>query len=269
MTGAETRATEDRIVLTWLGAAGFHVKYRGEELLLDPFLSRPMGGSRPANVEAEHFARVSLILVSHGHFDHAMDAGRLARLSGARVFAPAKTCSRLSRGGLADTRLFANERHARVEWNGVHIEVVPSRHIRCNPALVVRSLVRIVRGRLATVMFRLWRDYPKGSDSEFLLDFAGYRVLHSGSGGGDWARLSRLHPNCLLLPYSDRLDLPDYYMEAVRTLVPDTIVLDHFEDFFPPLHVSYPIEEFGIRVKREFPHIRLISPTLGVPFCLP
>ncbi len=262
------KAADGGILLTWLGAAGFHLQYRGEELLLDPLLSRPGGGAKPPDVGLEQFGRVSLILISHGHFDHAMDAGSLAKVSGARVFAPGKTCARLERSGVAGRLLFANEQHRRLDWNGARISIVPSRHIRYNPTLVARSLLRIVTGRLVLTMFRFWRDYPKGSDSEFLLDLGGYRVLFSGSGGGDWARLRSLAPHCFLLPFSDRLDLPDYYMRAVRTLLPERIVLDHFDAFFPPLHVSWPIQEFEDRVRREFPHIRTTRPELGVAFSL-
>ncbi len=268
MVETKLQNEENEITLVWLGAAGFHIKYRAEELLIDPFLSRPMGGTR-SNAKVNDFGGVSLILVSHGHFDHAMDVAELAKKSGARIFAPEKTCRRLAEDGVREASMFPNERHDRLDWNGVRIDIVPSQHIRFGIALFAKSLARIVIGGHVRSMLRLTKNYPKGSDSELLMDFRGYRLLFSGSGGGDWATLGGLEPDCFMLPFSDRSDLPDYYMHAVRELRPKTLVLHHFDDFFPPLHQEYPIEEFKNLVQLEFPHVRVITPALDVPFALP
>ena len=259
----------ERIRLTWMGAAGFHVGYRGGELLLDPLLSSPGGGASLPTAVAPDLRAVSLILISHGHFDHAMDAGRLARQTGAAVFAPRSTCDRLRSEGIAGDRLHPNERQERLAWNGITIRVVPSRHMQFDLRTAAANVVRTARGGVLLKLLRMWGAYPMGSTSEFLLDFAGYSVLFSGSGGGDWAALAALRPDCALLPYADRSDLPDYYVKALKVLSPGAVVLHHFDRVFPHLCHRDPIPEFRDRLASACPGIRLIVPEPGTPFSLP
>jgi len=259
----------DRIALRWLGTAGFHLRFRGKELLLDPFLSR-LPGARPAiRARPTDFRGVSLILVSHGHFDHAMDAAELARVSGAAVHAPLRTCAILRGQGLDPARLVPNERLSSIAWNGGTVRTIPSRHIAFDAPLIRETLVRVLRGGVLSRLLGFVRDWPLGSNSEFLLNLGGYRILFSGSGGGQWQALSALRPHCCLLPFAGRSDPGDFTLKALRLLRPETVVLHHFDDFFPSFCVEYPVEEFRRRAARELPGIRLIVPEPETDILLP
>ena len=257
------------ITLRWLGTAGFQLRHGDLELLLDPYISREEGARPAIDLSADEFAGASLILLSHGHFDHAADAADLARLSGAHVYAPAKTCRILEARGVARSALFANEEVCYFNQPGVKGRVIPSRHIKFDAALVVKTLAKIFRGG---VFFKLWpllRNYPLGSNSEFLLDFSGYRILFSGSGGGDWGALAGLAPDCLLFPFAGRTDVAEICMDAIHALSPKTVVLHHFDEFYPSFCVDYGVAAFGARLAREHPEIRLIIPEAGETFSLP
>jgi len=257
------------ITLKWLGTAGFHMKVGGREILLDPFLSRPAGASPAIKARPADFSGVSLILISHGHFDHAMDAAGLARTSGAQVYAPRQTCRILERRGVDPADLFPNEETSAFECNGVKIRIIPSRHINFDGRLVLKTVAKTLRGGIFFEMLRLSKDYPLGSNSDFLFDFAGYRVLFSGSGGGDWESLARLEPHCYLLPFAGRSDVTEYYIRALHILRPETVVLHHFDNCVPSFSVEYPVEEFRTRLERELPATRLIVPEAEEEFSLP
>jgi L-ascorbate metabolism protein UlaG (beta-lactamase superfamily) len=260
----------NRLSLRWLGTAGFHLRTGGGELLLDPYLSRIPGARPVIDFYPDEFRDVSLILVSHGHFDHAMDLAQLAGdLPEARIHAPLRTCRNLMRQGIPSSRIEPHERLASFSWHGVQIRAVPSRHIVFDPLLVWRTLRLLARGNTWPRLFRLALQYPVGSNWEILLTLQGYRVLFSGSGGGDWARLARLRPHCCLLPFAGRSDLVDYYLRALRRVRPETVVLHHFDPFFPFLCVDYPVEAFRERLSRQMPEIRLIVPEPKKAFLLP
>jgi len=248
------------ITLICLGTAGFLIQYDHQRLLLDPFFSRPAGALPVIKAIPQDFRDVSLILVSHGHFDHAMDVATVASLSGAPVYAPLKTCTILNKQGVNAAALHPNERHATVEWNGVTIQIVPSRHIRFDTPLIMKTMAKMIRG--GTFFEIAWRarHYPLGSNSDFLLNFDGYRILFSGSGGGDWKHLAQLKPDCFLLPFAGRSDLTEYYLNALALLRPKTVVLHHFDTFFPSFCVQYPVHEFQERVSELFPEIDVIVP---------
>jgi len=237
--------------------------------LLDPFISRPEGfGSRKA-YRVEDFARVSLILVSHGHFDHAADVAELSQKTAASICAPGNICSNLKQSGIKTDRLYPSEKHSQLGWNGISIRIIPSRHMRFDLSIALKNLVGTVKSGVLLMLLRLWRKYPMGSISEFLMDFGGYRVLFSGSGGANWNQLAAFQPNCLMIPFADRSDLPEFYMRAVDILRPETVVLHHFDTLFPGLFHDYPIREFSDRIHCEFPQTRLIVPSPGISFVLP
>jgi L-ascorbate metabolism protein UlaG (beta-lactamase superfamily) len=260
---------QDHINLTWLGAAGFLIRYAGAELLLDPLLSRPEGFGAGTEFGIEDFIRVSLILVSHGHFDHAGDVGEFSQKTAARICAPESICSNLKQLGIISDRLYPSEKHSHLDWNGISIRIIPSRHMRFDLSIALKNLVGTVKSGFLLMLLRLWRKYPMGSIYEFLMDFGGYRVLFSGSGGADWNKLAAFQPNCMMIPFADRSDLPDFYMRAVRILRPEIVVLHHFDKLFPGLFHNYPIQEFSDRLHCESPQTRLIIPSLGNSFVLP
>lgn len=257
------------LTLLWLGTAGFLIEYQGQKLLVDPFLSRPPGAAPALRARPEDFEDVSLLLVSHGHFDHAMDVAALALLSRAPVYAPSKTCKVLEAKGVDPALLHANEEHPSLTWNGVPIQILPSRHIRFDPPIIARTFAKMICGGTLFKIARLALAYPLGSNSDFLMDFDGYRVLFSGSGGGDWGMLARLRPDCFLMPFAGRSDLVDYYLRALKILRPTTVVLHHFDTFYPAFCVEYPVREFSDKACRELPGLRVIVPEMEKRFSLP
>lgn len=87
-TGAVRR---DRVLLSWVGCAGFALAIDGEVLLLDAWVPRGIhGGLVPTNAEELAALAPRAILVGHGHVDHAGDAHRIAELSGAVVVGTAQ-----------------------------------------------------------------------------------------------------------------------------------------------------------------------------------
>jgi len=249
-----------RIALRWLGTATVQLRFRDHELLFDPYLARPPGARPRIDARPEELAAVSLVLVSHGHFDHVQDAALVARRSGASVLAPRAALRRLAREGVRQAALRACEDHATIDWHGQPIQILPSRHIRFDLRLVARTVLQVLRGGVAPRLLRLARRYPMGSNSDFLLQLGQERILFSGSGGGDWDALARLRPTTFLLPFAGRSDVVSYYLGALRRLQPHTVVLHHFDDFFPSFSIDYPVDELRARMATELPAIRLVVP---------
>ena len=79
--------------VTWLGTAGFAVERDGHVVLLDPYLTRASLSRclwAPLRADAalaqRLVPRADAIVLSHTHFDHALDVPVIARQTGARVF---------------------------------------------------------------------------------------------------------------------------------------------------------------------------------------
>jgi len=103
---------EAGIRVTWLGTAGFAVEHAGHVLLIDPYLTRaslsrclfaPLRSD--AGLAARLVPRADAIILSHTHFDHALDAPEIARRSGARVFGSRSAIHLCRSHGLPEAQL--------------------------------------------------------------------------------------------------------------------------------------------------------------------
>jgi len=85
---------------TWLGHATFLFRSPGgKRILIEPWVA-----SNPACPEsAKKIDSLDLILITHGHSDHAADAASIARATGAHVIANYEVCLWLEEKGIQNT----------------------------------------------------------------------------------------------------------------------------------------------------------------------
>lgn len=85
---------------TWLGHSTFFFRSPGgKRILVEPWVA-----SNPAcPPEAKKIDALDLILITHGHSDHAGDAAALARATGAHVIANYEICRWLEAKGIQNT----------------------------------------------------------------------------------------------------------------------------------------------------------------------
>src|SRR5438552_17579043 len=89
-----------RLSFTWLGHATFLFQSPGgRHILVEPFVA-----SNPSCPEsAKQIDRLDLMLITHGHSDHAADAASIARATGAHVVANYEVCLWLEAKGIQQT----------------------------------------------------------------------------------------------------------------------------------------------------------------------
>ena len=85
---------------TWLGHSTFLFRSPGgKRILIEPFVA-----SNPSCPEpAKKLGELDLILITHGHSDHAGDAASIARATGAHVIANYEICLWLESKGIQNT----------------------------------------------------------------------------------------------------------------------------------------------------------------------
>ena len=113
--------------MRWLGTACFEIVLpNGKTLVIDPFVD----DSVSSPITSDQFEGCDYLFLTHGHYDHILDAGKLA----AR-FNPIIYCSQLVSESLA-VRLGVNPDQIRtvtagdiVRANGITIEVIQGTHV--------------------------------------------------------------------------------------------------------------------------------------------
>lgn len=113
----------DVLSFTWLGHATFLFRSPGgKRILIDPWIAG--NPSTPDSVKA--VGPLDLMLLTHGHGDHAGDAVTLGRSSGAQVIAPYELSLWLQRKGLQ--RVIGMNPGGTLEARGLSITMVQAFH---------------------------------------------------------------------------------------------------------------------------------------------
>lgn len=189
-----SRAQAGKPGLLWLGQSAFRITtVGGKVIVIDPFLT-----ANPKTPEAyrklEALGKVDLILVTHGHADHFLDAPALSRLNNAPVWAPAGLSQSMQTLGILPVAL-AN----RMNKGGSIQPFGPGG-------------VRITMTHAEHSSELVWRNPDTGKDEThvggepcgFLIELEnGYRIWHLGDTGlyGDMKMLGdAFKPDLLLIP---------------------------------------------------------------------
>lgn len=126
--------------LTWLGVSTVLVDDGETALLTDGFFSRPgplrvlAGRVRPdeariaAELRAAGIDRLAAVFCVHSHYDHALDAATVARLTGARLYGSGSTRAIALGHGLPADRFHEVVAGEQVEVGRVRLTALPAAH---------------------------------------------------------------------------------------------------------------------------------------------
>ena len=182
-----------KVQVQWLGQAAFKITtIAGKVIVIDPYLT-----ANPKTPEAfkklEALGKVDLILVTHGHLDHFLDAPALAKLNSAPVWAPA---------GLSQS----------MQTLGI---LPPAQANRMNKSGSITPFgpgVRITMTHAEHSSELVWRNSETGKDEThvggepcgFVIELEnGFKIWHLGDTGvfGDMKLLGEMFkPDLLLIP---------------------------------------------------------------------
>ena len=235
----DTRAAR----ITWLGTAAHAIATATTTVLVDPYVSRhrlrEVAGKR-LEPDDDAIARwipkkVDAILCGHSHYDHLLDAPRIARKTGAKLVGSASTCAFGRAEGVPESQLVEIPQHgARFEIGDVAIRFVPSKHGKIAFGRVpfpgeVRTAPRLPA--------RAWQ-YKMGGAFGLVIRAAGVRIYHNGSADLVDTELEGERADVLLVGLAGRKSTPNYLARLVRALSPEIVVPTHHDAFFAPLEAG-------------------------------
>lgn len=255
--------------ITWYGTASILLEAEDGRLLFDPFLKAlPAGAEPPALAERRRsqFQAQDTILITHGHLDHLSSIQALYQHRPCRICLTKTPHQTLLRQGFPPEKLRLIQPGDLLRFPGMAVKVLRGKHIRYDLGvirqLLSRSLTREQHIRLMQLA-RLNRQYPEEHETVFFEVYAeGKRVQLMGS-----AQLAReeAYPtdaDALVLPHQGRSDMDRHNRRIVDALQPKRILLDHYDDAFPPISAPVPVDAFVRELAGAIPTEKLLE---GIP----
>lgn len=196
---------DPKVLMYWLGQAGFVFQAGGRRLLIDPYLSDTLadkyrGSATPHErmasppIDLRGFGKVDLVLATHHHTDH-MDPGTLSPLALAQTsmlfVVPRASCAEaLKRTGASSNRLVLLDAGETFEpWPGLSVVALRAAH---------ETLERDEEGNHRFLGYGLAFGQAGRPD---------VTVIHSGDTipfEGQLEEIRKLRPDLLLLPVNGR-----------------------------------------------------------------
>jgi len=287
---AAAAPASSEIRLTYLGNAGWEITDGRTVILVDPFLTQfarwtPSGPAPvirpedpyPADTALinRHIRRADYILITHGHSDHALDAGYIARRTGA-VIVGTETAANLARAyGVTDSSLITVIGGEDYGFGTFSLRVIPSIH----SALDQKRYFNNSRGLVGTAPRGLKaplrrNQYVEGGSLAYLLRLGGHEILIMGSMNFLEREMTGLRPNIALVgANSQRLEIHDFTGRLMRALGNPAIVIPTHADAYgnpnPSAAMLADRTRFQQEVAAASPTSRFISPTWFEPIVVP
>jgi L-ascorbate metabolism protein UlaG (beta-lactamase superfamily) len=182
-----------KVTVQWLGQSAFKITTVGGKVIVtDPYLTaNPKTPAQYKKLEA--LGKVDLILVTHGHLDHYLDAPALAKLTGAPLWAPA---------GLAQS----------MQTLGVLPVAQANRMNKGGSITPIGPGIRITMVHAEHSSELVWHNpatdkdetHVGGEPCGFIIEFEnGFRLWHMGDTGvfGDMKLIGEMYrPDLILIP---------------------------------------------------------------------
>lgn len=247
--------------LKWYGAASILLDQDGTQLLFDPFLSLNDKVFKPP---IDELAAVENVFVTHGHLDHIVDIPAILNhnVGKATVYCTAIPRDTLISKGVDKERIRRVKPGDVLSLGPFEISVYKSRHIVYDVGLLLTTALSprllLYLKNLRYMLNENRACVEAGETVVFQISASGYSVLLMGSLNLDEETVYPKNTDLLVLPFQGRSGVARYAMPFIERLRPKKVLLDHFDNSFPPISADVKTARFISLMAREYPDVPLI-----------
>ena len=183
--------------IRWLGTACFEILLPdGKTVIIDPYVDDAVSAPMPLN-QIHH---CDYIFLTHGHYDHVLDAGKLAGRFSPAIYCSEVAARSLKKHLLVDPRLIRIVKaHDGIRLSKTAVDVVPGLHVDIAAEYkrlthedldeppdgeasleVLKKTIRAIMGtdRLSSNISEWLRDFPQGAQLNYVISPPGRPVVY-------------------------------------------------------------------------------------------
>lgn len=220
-----------------------------QQVLVDGFFSRPSlaitflkkidsdASKVDQIIQSHNLKRTQAILVTHSHYDHALDVPFLAhQLSQAKIVGSNSTLNIARGANIPETQLQRVQAWQPMKFGAFTVTAIPSQH---TPPTVVNNDL----GEEITTPLTLPTRFPsfkEGGSFDYLIQHGEHVSLVKASTGAIPKQFQHLKVDTLFLGIAQLSKQSEqfqqnYLKETLATLQPKTVIPIHWDNFFTPI----------------------------------
>ena len=256
--------------ITWFGCASLLIENGEDRVLIDPFL--PLRGAEH-HPSLSDYQKEDSILITHGHIDHLGSIPLILWDSDATVYCSKTPAATLEKKQADSDQIVVIRPGDELLFGKIKVTVLSGKHIQFDSALIRHTLLnfRILQyfSNFLCLLIKHFTYREKGETLAFQIDSEDKRILVLGSLA---LRENVEYPkdaDMLVLPYQGATELVSPALSIIERLQPKTVLLDHFDDAFPPISNHIDTKPFKKTLEEHYPDLPVVKPTAGKPVTLP
>lgn len=251
--------------IIWYGTASLIVNDDKNKILFDPFFTFTDKTDFYRNRYTETFRACDAIVLTHGHFDHIHHVPEIVENTNIPIYCTKNPYDILLRKGVNTEQLNLISIGDTLNINNFEIKVYKGRHANFGLPLILSTISKR----------RFWKNLPYATKIGMLAAFdekeaketvifevknGGKNIIILGSMGYAEKEKYPKNVDMLVLPYQGRSDLPEYSIKLVDIFQPKKVLLDHFNDYCPPISSQVDYSEFLELAKQKDCPCQIIAP---------
>lgn len=247
--------------ITWFTTASILIETEKEKLLFDPFI--PLEGAEN-KVAVSDYGSGNKIFITHGHIDHLGSINQIIEEGNNHIFCTSTPANYLRTHMLNEKTVTVIKEGDLYNFQDAAVKVHRGKHIEYDRKLVRSTLFnpRIIKYWKNTIMLLKENgSFPENNETvTYEIKTKGKTIVLLGSLALPEGYTYPQNPDVLIMPYQGNSDLITPALHIIGTIKPKSVVLDHFDDAFPP--ISKTIETKGLEVEmgKRFPDVTIINP---------
>ncbi len=237
--------------ITWFGTASILLETKNTSLLFDPYLKDLPRSMRIKDDEEKRMTAFSgqrNIFITHGHFDHLASLKNIYVEKDCSIYATKTPIETLKKQGFKTEKLHQIEVGENIQIGDMCVKALKGLHVQFVKKEVAKSIFAFKNlkylfrsARLGVCFFK----YPENDEIVvFEVEAEGKVVQIMGSAGIVQSENYKKNADCLILPHQGRSDIDEHNEKIVQFLKPKRVLLDHYDNAFPPFSADISVEKF-------------------------